>query len=74
MSAVKHSSRSRAAARALFPAAPEATIAGKHGRDGNAPPVAGLNRGERLHYRATPFYLKIEGLEGPRPDRYVKGR
>ena len=70
MSVFNHSTRTRAVARALFPAGPDIIVPGRHGRDGGTvtgDPVARA----RLRYRATPFYLKIEGLKGPRQPRYV---
>lgn len=70
MSVFNHSTRTRAVARALFPSGPEIVAPGRHGRDGGTvtgDPVARA----RLKYRSTPFYLKIQGLEGPRQARYV---
>lgn len=72
MSIFNSTRRTRAVARALFPSAPEALAPELHGRDGTIAVSKPLGRG-RLRYRATPFYLKIQGLEGPRPPRYVRG-
>jgi len=70
MSVFNHTTRTRAIARRLFPANPETAVSDRHGRE--APPLKGaaVARG-RLKYRSTPFYLKIQGLEGPRLSRYV---
>jgi hypothetical protein len=70
MSVFNHTTRTRAIARGLFPATPEAAPPERHGRD--APAQVGRKiAGGRLKYRSTPFYLKIHGLEGPRQARYV---
>lgn len=71
MPAFKPTGKSRAAAKALFPSATETVSPEKHGRDAAVRTAADIARG-RLRYRSTPFYLKIEGLEGPRPPRYTQ--
>ena len=38
-----------------------------------APPVE-VRPAERRHFRRGPFYLKIEGLDGPRPKYDAFGR
>ncbi|WP_443750059.1 hypothetical protein [Asticcacaulis solisilvae] len=73
MSIFNQARKSRAVARTLFPAAPElaAPNSAAHGRDAATPAAAPGVRNGRLRYRSTPFYLKIEGLTGPRQSRYV---
>lgn len=48
-------------------------------RDGAAQAIPDANTGEspiptRYRYRRSPFYLKIEGLTGPRPVYDERGR
>jgi len=71
MTAVK-TAKKRVTAKSLFPASPEAINPGRHGRDADQGPGMARPAGARLRYRSTPFYLKIAGLEGPRPPRYVQ--
>ncbi len=41
---------------------------------GPTPGLAPHTPGSRRHYRRSPFYLKIEGLTGPRPKYDEFGR
>lgn len=70
MSIFNQARKNRAVARALFPSMPEITAPEMHGRGAATGQTAGMRSG-RLRYRSTPFYLKIEGLTGPRQSRYV---
>jgi len=63
--------KSRAVAKALYPAPEKVAPQPRHGRDEKKSGGATTARG-RLLYHATPFYLKIPGLEGPRPSRFIE--
>ena len=71
MSIFKQSRRSRPVASPLFPAKPEVAAPEIHGCCAMTSPVVSSARNGRLRYRSTPFYLKIEGLAGPRQSLYV---
>ncbi len=71
MSLMSKARKSRGAAKSLYPAPAEVAAPSKHGRDAEEGRSSVASRG-RLRYNSSPFYLKIPGLEGPRPPRFVE--
>jgi len=59
---------------ARFNAKPEAEAVAPPPKPVEAPKTAPLRTTSRTHYRRSPFYLKIEGLEGDRPKYDEFGR
>jgi len=71
MSAPNLARKGRALAKTFYPVSEKVTPQPRHGRDAKAD-FAGAAASGRLRYHATPFYLKIPGLEGPRPSRFIE--